>query len=55
MEVIGGCGVDAGEIFAAILAARKSSSIPPNSPAAIADAVSDAKKIVDRLEKSSQS
>jgi polyribonucleotide nucleotidyltransferase len=41
-------------IVAAILA-RKLSSVPPNSPAAvaaIADAVSDAKRIVDRVEKS---
>jgi hypothetical protein len=42
-------------IVAAILAARKLSTVPPNSPAAvaaIADAVSDAKRIVDRVEKS---
>jgi hypothetical protein len=45
-------------IVAAILAARKLATVPPNSPAyvvAIADAVSDAKKIVDKVEKSSQS
>ena len=44
-------------IVAAILAARKLSTVPPNSPAAvaaIADAVSDAKRIVDRVEKSFQ-
>jgi hypothetical protein len=43
-------------IVAAILAARKLSTVPPNSPAyvaAIADAVADARKIVDRVEKSS--
>ena len=42
-------------IVAAILAARKLSTVPPNSPAyvaAIADAVSDARRIVDRVEKS---
>jgi hypothetical protein len=43
-------------IVAAILAARKLSSVPPNSPAgvaAITDAVADARRIVDRMEKSS--
>jgi hypothetical protein len=42
-------------IVAAILAARKLATVPPSSPeyvAAIADAVSDAKRIVDRVEKS---
>jgi hypothetical protein len=42
-------------IVAAILAARKLSTVAPNSSAAvatIADAVSDAKRIVDRVEKS---
>jgi hypothetical protein len=41
-------------IVAAILAARKLATAPPNSPAyvaAIANAVSDAKKIVSRVEK----
>jgi urease gamma subunit len=44
-------------IVAAILAARKLSSVPQNSPAAvaaIADAVTDARRIVDRVEKSCQ-
>jgi hypothetical protein len=44
-------------IVAAILAARKLSTVPPNSPAyvaAIADAVADARRIVDRVEKSFQ-
>jgi hypothetical protein len=43
-------------IVAAILAARKLSSVPPNSPAgvaAITDAVADALRIIDRMEKSS--
>jgi hypothetical protein len=43
-------------IVAAILAARRLSTVPPNSPAyvaAIADAVADARKIVERVEKSS--
>jgi hypothetical protein len=43
-------------IVAAILAALKLSSVPPNSPAgvaAITDAVADARRIVDRMEKSS--
>jgi hypothetical protein len=43
-------------IVAAILAARKLSSVPPNSPAgvaAITDAVADARRIVDPVEKSS--
>jgi hypothetical protein len=42
-------------IVAAILAARKLSSFPPNSPAAvaaIANAVADARRIVERVEKS---
>ena len=44
-------------IVAAILAARKLSTVPRNSPAyvaAIANAVADAKRIVDRVEKSFQ-
>jgi hypothetical protein len=44
-------------IAAAILAARKLSTVPRNSPAyvaAIADAVADARRIVDRGEKSFQ-
>jgi hypothetical protein len=43
-------------IVAAILAARKLSTVPPNGPAhvaAIADAVADARKIADRVEESS--
>ena len=43
-------------IVAAILAARKLSTVPQNSPAyvaAIADAVADARRIVDRVEKPS--
>ena len=43
-------------IVAAILAARKLATVPQNSPAyvaAIADAVADARKIVDRVERSS--
>jgi hypothetical protein len=42
-------------IVAAILAARKLAAVPQNSPAAvaaIADAVADARKIVDRVVKS---
>ena len=39
-------------IVAAILAARKLSTVPQNSPAA--DAVADARKIVDQVEKSFQ-
>jgi hypothetical protein len=45
-------------IVAAILATRKLATVPQNSPAyvaAIADAVSGATKIVDKVEKSSQS
>jgi hypothetical protein len=38
-------------IAAAILAARKLATVPPNSPAAVA-AIADAQKIVDRVEKS---
>jgi hypothetical protein len=44
-------------IVAAILAARKLATVPQNSPAyvaAIADAVADARRIVDRVEKSFQ-
>jgi hypothetical protein len=42
-------------IVAAILAARKLATVPQNNPAhvaAIADAVADARRIVDRVEKS---
>jgi hypothetical protein len=44
-------------IVAAILAAPKLSTVPQNSPdyvAAIGDAVADARKIVERVEKSFQ-
>jgi hypothetical protein len=42
-------------IVGAILAARKLASVPRNSPAAVAtisDAVADAKRIVERVERS---
>jgi urease gamma subunit len=42
-------------IVAAILAARKLATVPRNSPAAVAtisDAVADAKRIVERVERS---
>jgi hypothetical protein len=42
-------------IVAAILAARKLATVPQNSPAAVAtisDAVADAKRIVERVERS---
>ena len=42
-------------IVAAIMAARKLATVPRNSPAAVAtisDAVADAKRIVERVERS---